>query len=46
VKKSEELVINAVATINNLSYYQGESSVVRSQHTQISQCKMRVCVCV
>lgn len=44
VKKSEELVINAVATINNLSYYQGESSVVRSQHTHISQCKMSVCV--
>lgn len=46
VKKSEELVINAVATINNLSFYQGESSVVRCQHTHISQCKTSVCVCV
>ncbi len=42
MQESEELVINAVATINNLSFYQGESSVIRSQHTHISQCK---CVC-
>ncbi|XP_077076225.1 armadillo repeat-containing protein 2 isoform X1 [Siphateles boraxobius] len=42
VKKSEELVINAVATINNLSYYQGESSVVRSQHTHISQLLLKL----
>ncbi|XP_051501667.1 armadillo repeat-containing protein 2 isoform X1 [Myxocyprinus asiaticus] len=37
VQESEELVINVVATINNLSFYQGESSVVRSQHKHISQ---------
>ncbi|XDV42327.1 hypothetical protein PO909_011007 [Leuciscus waleckii] len=42
VKKSEELVINAVATINNLSYYQGESSVVRSHHTHISQLLLKL----
>ncbi|XP_067273748.1 armadillo repeat-containing protein 2 isoform X3 [Pseudorasbora parva] len=42
VKKSEELVINAVATINNLSFYQGESSVVRSQHTRISQLLLKL----
>lgn len=42
VKKSEELVINAVATINNLSFYQGESSVVRSQHTHISQLLLKL----
>ncbi|XP_067240117.1 armadillo repeat-containing protein 2 isoform X1 [Chanodichthys erythropterus] len=42
VKKSEEIVINAVATINNLSFYQGESSVVRSQHTHISQLLLKL----
>ncbi|KAK7150199.1 hypothetical protein R3I93_011455 [Phoxinus phoxinus] len=42
VEKSEELVINAVATINNLSYYQCESSVVRSQHTHISQLLLKL----
>uniref|UniRef100_A0A8C1L8Q1 Armadillo repeat containing 2 n=1 Tax=Cyprinus carpio TaxID=7962 RepID=A0A8C1L8Q1_CYPCA len=39
---SEELVINAVATINNLSFYQGESSVVHSQHTHISQLLLKL----
>ncbi|XP_026146586.1 armadillo repeat-containing protein 2 isoform X1 [Carassius auratus] len=42
VQESEELVINAVATINNLSFYQGESSVVRSQHTHISQLLLKL----
>lgn len=44
VQESEELLINATATINNLSFYQGESSVVRSQHEHISQCKTSACV--
>ncbi|KAI2652055.1 Armadillo repeat-containing protein 2 [Labeo rohita] len=42
VQESEELVINAVATINNLSFYQGQSSVVRSQHTHISQLLLKL----
>uniref|UniRef100_A0A671NV42 Armadillo repeat-containing protein 2-like n=1 Tax=Sinocyclocheilus anshuiensis TaxID=1608454 RepID=A0A671NV42_9TELE len=42
LEESEELVINAVATINNLSFYQGESSVVRSQHTHISQLLLKL----
>uniref|UniRef100_A0A8C1C196 Armadillo repeat containing 2 n=1 Tax=Cyprinus carpio carpio TaxID=630221 RepID=A0A8C1C196_CYPCA len=42
VQESEELVINAVATINNLSFYQGESSVVHSQHTHISQLLLKL----
>ncbi|KAK2884119.1 hypothetical protein QQF64_016036 [Cirrhinus molitorella] len=42
VQESEELVINAVATINNLSFYQGQSSVVRFQHTHISQLLLKL----
>ncbi|XP_073709260.1 armadillo repeat-containing protein 2 [Garra rufa] len=42
VQESEELVINAVATINNLSFYQGQRSVVRSQHTHISQLLLKL----
>ncbi|KAI7799789.1 putative armadillo repeat-containing protein 2 [Triplophysa rosa] len=42
VQESEELVINAAATINNLSFYQGESSVVRSQHKHISQLLLKL----
>lgn len=42
VQESEELVINAAATINNLSFYQGESSVVRSQHRHISQLLLKL----
>ncbi|KAK1804806.1 hypothetical protein P4O66_003648 [Electrophorus voltai] len=42
VEEKTELVINASATINNLSYYQGESSVVRAQHTHISELLLRL----
>nr|XP_055041919.1 armadillo repeat-containing protein 2 isoform X2 [Misgurnus anguillicaudatus] len=42
VLENEELVINAVATINNLSFYRGESSVVRSQHKHISQLLLKL----
>ncbi|XP_016391471.1 armadillo repeat-containing protein 2-like isoform X2 [Sinocyclocheilus rhinocerous] len=42
VQESEELVVNAVATINNLSFYQGMSSVVRAQHTHISQLLLKL----
>ncbi|XP_053503346.1 armadillo repeat-containing protein 2 isoform X2 [Ictalurus furcatus] len=37
VEKSTELVVNASTAINNLSYYQGESSIVRIQHAHVSQ---------
>ncbi|XP_683582.4 armadillo repeat-containing protein 2 [Danio rerio] len=42
VQESEELVINAVATINNLSFYPSQSSVIRSQHTHISQLLLKL----
>ncbi|XP_042633823.1 armadillo repeat-containing protein 2-like isoform X1 [Cyprinus carpio] len=42
VQDSEELLVNAVATINNLSFYQGMSSVVRAQHTHISQLLLKL----
>lgn len=41
VEESTELVINASTTINNLSYYQGESSVIRIRHTHVSERKKR-----
>ncbi|XP_072535074.1 armadillo repeat-containing protein 2 isoform X4 [Salminus brasiliensis] len=37
VEESTELVVNASATVNNLSYYQEENSVVRAQCTHISK---------
>ncbi|KAI4905382.1 hypothetical protein NFI96_016365 [Prochilodus magdalenae] len=42
VEDSTELVVNASATINNLSYYQEENSVVRAQHTHISDLMLRL----
>ncbi|XP_030626701.1 armadillo repeat-containing protein 2 [Chanos chanos] len=42
VEESEELVVNAAATINNLSFYQGESSVVRARHIHVSQLMLKL----
>ncbi|XP_026774020.3 armadillo repeat-containing protein 2 isoform X2 [Pangasianodon hypophthalmus] len=42
VEESTELVVNASTTINNLSYYQGESSVVRVQHAHVSELLLRL----
>ncbi|XP_031438129.1 armadillo repeat-containing protein 2 isoform X2 [Clupea harengus] len=42
VELSEELMVNAAATINNLSFYQGESSVVRRRHTRISHLLLKL----
>ncbi|XP_007255732.2 armadillo repeat-containing protein 2 [Astyanax mexicanus] len=42
VEESTELVVNASATINNLSYYQEEGTVVRAQHTHISKLLLRL----
>uniref|UniRef100_A0A8B9JZQ0 Armadillo repeat containing 2 n=1 Tax=Astyanax mexicanus TaxID=7994 RepID=A0A8B9JZQ0_ASTMX len=42
VEESTELVVNVSATINNLSYYQEEGTVVRAQHTHISKLLLRL----
>ncbi|XP_037304543.2 armadillo repeat-containing protein 2 isoform X2 [Pungitius pungitius] len=38
VRESEELLVNVAATINNLSFYQEDSSVLR--HSQLSMAKL------
>ncbi|XP_062857223.1 armadillo repeat-containing protein 2 [Trichomycterus rosablanca] len=42
VEDSTELVVNATATINNLSYYQTDGSVVRTQHERISELLLKL----
>ncbi|XP_027003425.1 armadillo repeat-containing protein 2 isoform X1 [Tachysurus fulvidraco] len=42
VDESAELIVNASTTINNLSYYREESSVVRVQHKHISELVLRL----
>ncbi|TSL47633.1 Armadillo repeat-containing protein 2 [Bagarius yarrelli] len=42
VEESAEVVLNASATISNLSYYQSENSVVRAQHTHVSELLLRI----
>jgi len=48
VSKCEELVLNAVATINNLSYYCVATSAVMQRRLDIAQCKFcfddQVCI--
>lgn len=39
VQDSEELLVNVAATINNLSFYQEESSVLRHSQLDIAKCK-------
>lgn len=39
VQESEELMVNVAATINNLSFYQAESSVLRNSELTIAKCK-------
>lgn len=39
VQESEELLVNVAATINNLSFYQAESSVLRHSELTITKCK-------
>ncbi|XP_076844212.1 LOW QUALITY PROTEIN: armadillo repeat-containing protein 2 [Brachyhypopomus gauderio] len=41
-KENTELVINASATINNLSFYHDQGSVVRAAHTHVSQLLLRL----
>lgn len=47
VQESEELLVNVAATINNLSYYQKDSSALRDSQLTIAKCKtlsMLLCV--
>lgn len=37
--ESEELMVNVAAAINNLSFYQEESSVLRHSQLSIAECK-------
>ena len=39
VTDSEELILNTVATINNLSFYSVKTSVILSQQMQLAECK-------
>lgn len=41
VQESEELTVNTAATINNLSYYQQQSSALRNSHLAIAECKTK-----
>lgn len=41
VLESEELLVNVAATINNLSFYQEESSAIKHNQLIISKCKLR-----
>jgi len=38
VSKCEELVLNAVATVNNLSFYTVDSSAVIQRRLHIAEC--------
>ncbi len=39
VQESEELLVNVAATVNNLSFYQEESSVLRHSQLAIAKCE-------
>lgn len=39
VQESEELLVNVAATINNLSFYQEDSSAIRQSQLAIAKCK-------
>lgn len=41
VQESEELLVNVAATINNLSFYQEESSAIRHSRLTISNRKIK-----
>ena len=40
IGKCEELVLNAVATINNLSYYSVDGSAVTQRRLHITECQL------
>lgn len=39
VQENEELLVNVAATINNLSFYQEDSSAIRQSQLTIAKCK-------
>lgn len=41
VQESEELLVNVAATINNLSFYQEDSSAIRHSQLTIATCKLQ-----
>lgn len=45
VQDSEELMVNVAAALNNLSFYQAESAVLRDSQLAIAQCKTRKGAC-
>ncbi|XP_069743629.1 armadillo repeat-containing protein 2 isoform X2 [Narcine bancroftii] len=45
VHECEELMMNAAATINNLSYYQVKNSAVRAGQLQIAELMMKLLLC-
>uniref|UniRef100_A0A4W3J1A6 Armadillo repeat containing 2 n=1 Tax=Callorhinchus milii TaxID=7868 RepID=A0A4W3J1A6_CALMI len=45
VDECEELMINAAATINNLSYYQVKNSAVGAKQLHIAECKLILLLC-
>ncbi|XP_076611914.1 armadillo repeat-containing protein 2 [Chaetodon auriga] len=42
VQESEELLVNVAATINNLSYYQGDSSVLRDSQLAVAKLTLKL----
>ncbi|XP_078256381.1 armadillo repeat-containing protein 2 [Rhinoraja longicauda] len=45
VEDSEELMMNAAATINNLSYYQVKNSAIRTRQLHIAELMMKLLLC-
>ncbi|KAG8444685.1 hypothetical protein GDO86_009741 [Hymenochirus boettgeri] len=45
IDECEELVINAVATINNLSYYQHDTSAITCKRLEISKLLLKLLLC-
>ncbi|CAH2252265.1 armadillo repeat-containing 2 isoform X1 [Pelobates cultripes] len=45
IDECDELVINTVATVNNLSYYQGDSSVIVVRRLDISKLLLKLLLC-
>ncbi|XP_060710590.1 armadillo repeat-containing protein 2 [Hemiscyllium ocellatum] len=45
IEKCEELMMNAAATINNLSYYQVKNSAVKARQLHIAELLMKLLLC-
>lgn len=44
MEENEELVLNTMATINNLSFYNTKSNAITRRQLQLANCKYRVMV--